>query len=206
MGIVSPVGSTLEDAWRNVCEGNSGTVLIEDFDTSAFPTRIAGVVQGFDVDAYLEKKDQRKNDPFIHYAVGATVEAIKQAVAGGLGLAIMSRHAINPLTGADQITELKVQGFPIRRHWYVVKPRGKQLSVVAETFLGQVGARAIGLMFGLETTLHPFMYSRPYLDIEMVPLATRSGMLIGGGTVYSCPKAPLRYFTDKYPIRIALHY
>ena len=44
MGIVSPVGSTLADAWRNVCEGNSGTVLIEDFDTSAFPTRIAGVV------------------------------------------------------------------------------------------------------------------------------------------------------------------
>ncbi len=79
MGIVSPVGSTLADAWRNVCEGNSGTVLIEDFDASAFPTRIAGVVRGFDVDAYLEKKDQRKNDPFIHYAVGATVEAIRDS-------------------------------------------------------------------------------------------------------------------------------
>jgi 3-oxoacyl-[acyl-carrier-protein] synthase II len=79
MGIVSPVGSTLTDAWRNVCEGNSGTVLVEDFDTSAFPTRIAGVVQGFDVDAYLEKKDQRKNDPFIHYAVGATVDAIRDS-------------------------------------------------------------------------------------------------------------------------------
>jgi 3-oxoacyl-[acyl-carrier-protein] synthase II len=79
MGIVSPVGSTLADAWRNVCEGNSGTVLIEDFDTSAFPTRIAGTVQGFDVDAYLEKKDQRKNDPFIHYAVGATVDAIRDS-------------------------------------------------------------------------------------------------------------------------------
>jgi len=51
MGIVSPVGSTLDDAWRNVSEGNSGTVVVEDFDTSTYPTRIAGLVKGFDVDA-----------------------------------------------------------------------------------------------------------------------------------------------------------
>jgi DNA-binding transcriptional LysR family regulator len=62
-------------------------------------------------------------------------EAIKQAVAGGLGLAIMSRHALHPMTGSDGIVELKVQGFPLKRSWYVVTPRGKQLSVVAQTFL-----------------------------------------------------------------------
>lgn len=76
MGIISPVGSRLEDAWSNVCEGVSGTVLIDDFDTSTFPTRIAGVVKDFDVDAYLSKKVQRKNDPFIHYGVAATIDAI----------------------------------------------------------------------------------------------------------------------------------
>ena len=97
MGIVSPVGSTLADAWRNVCEGNSGTVLIEDFDTSAFPTRIAGIVQGFDVDAYLEKKDQRKNDPFIHYAVGATVDAIRDS---GLEITAENGHRIGVALGA----------------------------------------------------------------------------------------------------------
>jgi DNA-binding transcriptional LysR family regulator len=62
-------------------------------------------------------------------------EAIKQAVAGGLGLAIMSRHALNTLTGSDHIVELNVQGFPLNRHWYVVTSRGKQLSVVANTFI-----------------------------------------------------------------------
>ncbi|MCG8370539.1 MAG: beta-ketoacyl-ACP synthase II [Proteobacteria bacterium] len=76
MGIVSPVGSALDDAWRNVCEGNSGAVLLEGFDEGAFSTRIAGIVQGFDVDRYLQKKDQRKNDPFIHYSVGATIDAL----------------------------------------------------------------------------------------------------------------------------------
>ncbi len=97
MGIVSPVGSTIDEAWRNVCEGNSGTVLIEDFDTSAFPTRIAGIVQGFDVDAYLEKKDQRKNDPFIHYAVGATVDALRDS---GLEINDENGHRIGVALGA----------------------------------------------------------------------------------------------------------
>ena len=97
MGIVSPVGSTLGDAWRNVCEGNSGAVLIEDFDVSEFPTRFAGVVQGFDVDAYLEKKDQRKNDPFIHYAVGATVDAIRDS---GLEITEENGHRIGVALGA----------------------------------------------------------------------------------------------------------
>lgn len=97
MGIVSPVGSTLDDAWRNVCEGNSGTVLIDDFDTSAFPTRIAGIVQGFDVDQYLAKKDQRKNDPFIHYSVGATVEAIRDS---GLEITEENGHRIGVALGA----------------------------------------------------------------------------------------------------------
>ena len=97
MGIVSPVGSTLADAWRNVCEGNSGTVLIEDFDTSAFPTRIAGVVKGFDADSYLSPKDQRKNDPFIHYAVGATVNAIRDS---GLEITEENGHRIGVALGA----------------------------------------------------------------------------------------------------------
>ena len=97
MGIVSPVGSTLDDAWRNVYEGNSGTVVVEDFDTSTYPTRIAGLVQGFDVDAYLAKKDQRKNDPFIHYSVGASVDAIRDS---GLEITEENGHRIGVALGA----------------------------------------------------------------------------------------------------------
>lgn len=79
MGVVSPVGSQLETAWRNVCEGVSGARQIEDFDTTNFPTTIAGIVRDFDVDQYLSRKDQRKNDPFIHYGVAAAIDAIKDA-------------------------------------------------------------------------------------------------------------------------------
>jgi DNA-binding transcriptional LysR family regulator len=62
-------------------------------------------------------------------------EAIKQAVAGGLGLAILSRSTVRLDTAPAELAELDVEGFPIRRSWYVVWPRGKQLSVVARTFL-----------------------------------------------------------------------
>ena len=97
MGIVSPVGSTLEDAWTNVRDGNSGIELVTDFDVSSFPTQIAGLVKGFDVDAYLPKKDQRKNDPFIHYSVGATVEAIRDS---GLEITEENGHRIGVALGA----------------------------------------------------------------------------------------------------------
>ena len=79
MGIVSPVGSELETAWRNIREGQSGITPIEDLDVSEFATRIAGSVQGFDVADYLAPKDSRRMDRFMHYGIGSTEMAIANA-------------------------------------------------------------------------------------------------------------------------------
>lgn len=62
-------------------------------------------------------------------------EAIKQAIVGGLGISVLSQHALALDGIAGQLTILDAQYFPIQRHWYVAYPRGKQLSVVARTFL-----------------------------------------------------------------------
>ena len=97
MGIISPVGSQIEAAWKDVCEGVSGTRLIEHFDTSGYSTKIAGLVKDFDVDAYLARKDQRKNDPFIHYGVAATMDAVKNA---GLEISEENGHTIGVAMGA----------------------------------------------------------------------------------------------------------
>lgn len=97
MGIVSPVGSRVSDAWRNVCEGVSGIGLIEGFDTSDFPTRIAGTVKGFDADAYLPPKEQRKTDPFIHYGLAASIDAIKDS---GLEINDSNGHKIGVAMGS----------------------------------------------------------------------------------------------------------
>lgn len=97
MGIISPVGSRLDDAWQSVCEGVSGISLVEDFDTSAYPTRIAGLVKNFNVDDYLSSKDQRKNDPFIHYGVAAAMNAIDDA---GLEITEANGHKIGIAMGS----------------------------------------------------------------------------------------------------------
>lgn len=62
-------------------------------------------------------------------------EAIKQAIVGGLGVAVLSRHTLALDGPMGQLTELDVDGFPIERHWYFAYPSGKQLSIVAQTFL-----------------------------------------------------------------------
>lgn len=61
-------------------------------------------------------------------------EAIKNAIAGGLGIAVLSRHTLALEGEHGQIVVLDVEGFPIRRHWYVAFPANRQLSVVARTF------------------------------------------------------------------------
>ena len=65
----------------------------------------------------------------------ASNEAIKQAIAGGLGISVLSRYALALEGSTGQIVVLDVVGFPIQRHWNVVYPAGKQLSIVAQTFL-----------------------------------------------------------------------
>ena len=61
-------------------------------------------------------------------------EAIKQAIAGGLGISVLSRHTLTSESMNSEIAVLDVEKFPILRHWYVVYPAGKQLSIVAKTF------------------------------------------------------------------------
>lgn len=79
MGLVSPVGLKVADAWRNVLAGASGIGPITHFDASKFPTRFAGEVRDFDVSQYVAPKDARKMDPFIHYGIAAAAQAIDDA-------------------------------------------------------------------------------------------------------------------------------
>lgn len=62
-------------------------------------------------------------------------EAIKQAIAGGLGISILSLHTLALEGTSSQLTILDVEKFPIERYWYAAYPSGKQLSIVARTFL-----------------------------------------------------------------------
>jgi len=79
LGIVSPVGNDVATAWKNIREGVSGIGPITHFDASTFPTRIAGEVRDFSPETYIPHKDVKKMDPFIHYGVAASVQALNDA-------------------------------------------------------------------------------------------------------------------------------
>ena len=79
MGIVSPVGSTVETAWADILAGRSGIGSITAFDVSEYPVRIGGAVRGFQVGQYLNLKEARKMDTFIHYGIGAAMQAIQES-------------------------------------------------------------------------------------------------------------------------------
>jgi 3-oxoacyl-[acyl-carrier-protein] synthase II len=79
LGLVSPVGVGVEESWRALVEGKSGIGPITLIDASGFPTRIAGEVKGFEPEAYMDRKEVRRNDRFIHFALAATDMAMKDA-------------------------------------------------------------------------------------------------------------------------------
>ncbi|EKO3891043.1 beta-ketoacyl-ACP synthase II [Vibrio metschnikovii] len=97
MGMLSPVGNTVESSWKALLAGQSGIVNIEHFDTTNFSTRFAGLVKDFNCEEYMSKKDARKMDLFIQYGIAAGIQAlddsglqITKANAPRVGVAIGS--------------------------------------------------------------------------------------------------------------------
>jgi len=79
MGLVIPTGIGVETAWKNVWEGKSGIGPLTRFDTNGFETKIAGEVKNFNPELYIDKKEIKKMDLFIHFAIAATKEALDGA-------------------------------------------------------------------------------------------------------------------------------
>jgi len=79
LGIVSPVGSTIDSAWDAICNGRSGVNAITSFDAGHLKTRIAGEVKDFDVSQYLEPREAKRMDNFVHYGFAAGQDALQDA-------------------------------------------------------------------------------------------------------------------------------
>jgi 3-oxoacyl-[acyl-carrier-protein] synthase II len=90
LGVVSPVGNDVPTFWNSLIEGKSGIRRIDRFDPSDYPCQIAGIVRDFNPEDYIDKKEVRRMDRFAHYAVAASLQAVRDA-----GLEITEENAEN---------------------------------------------------------------------------------------------------------------
>ncbi|MGI2066520.1 beta-ketoacyl-ACP synthase II [Shewanella sp. MF08487] len=79
LGLVTPVGNTVDTTWKALLSGKSGIAPITKFDASEFSTRFSGSVKDFDIEQYVTKKEARKMDLFIQYGMAAGIQAIQDS-------------------------------------------------------------------------------------------------------------------------------
>src|SRR6476619_211726 len=79
LGLVTPLGTGVDKTWKAICAGESGIGRITKFDPTGYDAQIAGEVKDFDPAQFIEKKEIKKMDAFIHYAVGAAQLAVDDA-------------------------------------------------------------------------------------------------------------------------------
>ena len=79
LGVLSAVGNTVEENWKNILAGKSGIDFITKFDTEPYAVKFAGELKDFDVSEYITPKEAKKMDPFIHYGIAAGAQAIRDS-------------------------------------------------------------------------------------------------------------------------------
>ncbi|MFQ5991241.1 MAG: beta-ketoacyl-ACP synthase II [Nitrospiraceae bacterium] len=111
LGLVTPLGIGVENTWKALCAGQSGIGRITRFDPTGFASQIAGEVKDFDPAKYIEKKEIKKMDSFIHYAMGASQMAVDDAA---LKIAGDEAHRIGVYIGAG------IGGLPAIEHYHKI--------------------------------------------------------------------------------------
>jgi 3-oxoacyl-[acyl-carrier-protein] synthase II len=145
LGMLSPLGNTPETTWENLLLGKSGISNIDHFDASKFTTRFAGLVNDFNVQDYMERKEAKKMDLFIQYGVAAGVQAIKDS-----GIEVTGENA--PRIGVAVGSGIGGLGLIEQNHEKMLKadsPRKLSPFFVPSTIINMISGH-LSIMFGLQ--------------------------------------------------------
>ncbi|HJR71100.1 MAG TPA: beta-ketoacyl-ACP synthase II [Gammaproteobacteria bacterium] len=143
LGLIAPVGNTVAEGWKNVRDGVSGIGPIEHFDASAFTTHFAGTIRNFQIDQYLEPKEARKCDPFMHYGIAASMQAMKDS---GLEVkeADAHRYGIAMGSGIGGVSTIEVN----HSKWLEGGPRKISPFFVPGTIINMISGH-VSIKYGL---------------------------------------------------------
>ncbi|AIN17925.1 MULTISPECIES: beta-ketoacyl-ACP synthase II [Yersinia] len=143
LGMLSPVGNTVESTWNAVLAGQSGISLIDHFDTTDYATKFAGLVKDFNCEDYISRKDARKMDAFIQYGVAAGMQAMRDS-----GLEVTEANA--PRIGAAIGSGIGGLGLIEENHTSLVKGGPRKISpfFVPSTIVNMIAGH-LTIMFGM---------------------------------------------------------
>jgi 3-oxoacyl-[acyl-carrier-protein] synthase II len=144
LGMLSPLGNDPQTTWQNLLLGKSGISNIDHFDTSEYQTKFAGLVNNFNAQDYMERKEAKKMDLFIQYGVAAGVQAFKDS---GLEINEENAHRVGVAVGAG------IGGLGLIESGYdkMLKSGPRKLSpfFVPSTIINMIAGH-ISIMFGLK--------------------------------------------------------
>ncbi len=189
LGILSPLGNDLESNWDAIKAGRSGIGPITHFDASAYPTRIAGEVRGFDPTAFIGAKDVKKMDPFVHYGVAAGLMAIADAGlviegedAERIGVAVGA--GIGGLSGIEETTLKVASGGPRKiSPFYIPSTIVNMVSGQLSIMTGAKGPN-IAAVTACTTATHNIG-----LAYRMIQYGEADAMICGGAEYATTPTA-----------------
>ena len=187
LGIVSPVGNSVKDAWGNIIAGNSGIGPITHFDVADFPVRFGGEVRDFDVTRYIPSKDARRMGAFIHYGIAAASQAIADsgieitdANASRAGVAIGS--GIGGLHGIENTYHAYLDGGPRKISPFFVP--GNIINMIAGNLSIMYGLKGpnIAITTACTTSTHNIGVAA-----RIIAYGDADIMVAGGAEMTTCP-------------------
>ncbi len=187
LGMLSPLGLTVEDTWKNLLAGKSGVAPIESFDASLFNTRFSASVKNFEPTEYLSPKDARKFDPFIQLGLAASVQAIKDS---GLEINESNAHRIGACVGSgigglssteENIVKLHNSGPRKVSPFYVPGSIINMVSGQLSIMYGLKGPN-ISIVTACTTGVHSIGHAA-----RMIAYGDAEAMVAGGAEMATCP-------------------
>ena len=195
LGIISPVGNNIATAWDNICNGRSGIQRITHFDPTDFAAQIAGEVRDFDVTEYLSAKDAKKMDPFIHYGLAASMQAIEDS---GLEVTDENAERIGAYIGAGIGGILGIQN--TSQTWLEKGPRRISPFFIPSTIIN-MAAGHLTIKYGLKGP-NLAMVSACTSATHSIGMAYRSiqcgdaDVMVCGGAEHACTPLAIGGFSS----------
>lgn len=187
LGIISPVGNSVAEAWTSILAGKSGIGPITHLDVSAFPVRFGGEIRDFDVTRYIPARDARKMAQFIHYGIAAAFQAfsdsgmeITEENAARAGIAIGS--GIGGLSGIEQAYHAYLEGGPRKISPFFVPANIINMIAGHLSILYGMKGPNIAIVTACTSATHNIG-----IAARMIAYGDADIMLAGGAEMATCP-------------------